>query len=70
MKIVKRGNLKINFPIIQLVKEKRKLLPLTSEERLKELPNIYRTIPVDPYNKIESTKEIFNDIIGRIPPES
>ena len=45
-------------------------MQLTSEERLKELPSIYQTIPADPYNKIESTKEIFSDIIGRIPPES
>ena len=49
---------------------KRKLLPLNSEERLKELPSIYQLVSADPYNKIESTKEIFRDIIGRIPPES
>ena len=49
---------------------KKKLLPLTSEERLIELPIIYQTIPANPYDKNESTKEIFTDIIGRILPES
>ena len=61
---------KNKFPYNTTSQRKRKLLPLTSEERLKELPSIYQTIPADPYNKIESTKEIFSDIIGRIPPES
>ena len=61
---------KNKFPYNTTSQRKRKLLPLTSEERLKELRSIYQTIPADPYNKIESTKEIFSDIIGRIPPES
>ena len=49
---------------------KRKLLPLTSEDRLKELPSIYSKIPVDKNKKIESAKSIFSNIIKRIPPES
>ena len=49
---------------------KRKLLPLTSEEKLKDLPSIYTTIPADRTKKIESAKEIFSNIIKRIPPES
>ena len=49
---------------------KRKLLPLTSEERLKDLPSIYTTIPADRTKKIESAIEIFSNIIKRIPPES
>ena len=61
---------KNKFPYNTTSQRKRKLLPLTSEERLKELPSIYQTIPANPYNKIESTKEIFSDIIGRILPES
>ena len=61
---------KNKFPYNTTSQRKRKLLPLTSEERLKELLSIYQTIPADLYNKIESTKEIFSDIIGRIPPES
>ena len=61
---------KNKFPYNTTSQRKRKLLPLTSEERLKELPRIYQTIPTDPYSKIESTKEIFSDVIGRIPPES
>ena len=58
---------KNKFPYNATSQRKRKLLPLTSEERLKELPSIYQTVPANPYNKIESTKEIFSD---RIPPES
>ena len=49
---------------------KRKLLLLTSEDRLKELPSIYSKIPADSTKKIESAKEIFSNIIKRIPPES
>ena len=49
---------------------KRKLLPLTSEDRLKELPSIYTKIPADRTKKIESAKEIFSNIIKRIPSES
>ena len=56
---------KNKFPYNTTSQRKRELLPLTSEERLKELPNIYQTIPVDPCNKTESTKEIFSDINGR-----
>ena len=48
---------------------KRKLLPLTSEDKLKDLPSIYTTIPADRTKKIESAKEIFSNIIKRIPPE-
>ena len=50
---------------------KIKLLPLTSEDRLKELQSIYSKIPVDKKKKkIESAKNIFSNIIKRIPPES
>ena len=49
---------------------KTKLLPLTSKDRLKELPSIYSKILVDSYKKIESPKEIFSNIIKRILPES
>ena len=49
---------------------KRKLLPLTLEDRLKDLPSIYTKIPGDRTKKIESAKEIFSNIIKRIPPES
>ena len=46
---------------------KRKLLPLTSEDRSS---GIYSKILVDRNKKIESAKEIFSNIIKRIPPES
>ena len=49
---------------------KRKLLPLTSEDRIKDLPTIYTTIPADSTKTIESTKDIFSNIIKRIPPKS
>ena len=49
---------------------KRKLLPLTSEDSLKELTSIYSKIPVDSHKKIKSSKEIFSNIIKRIPLES
>ena len=49
---------------------KRKLLPITSEGRLKELPSIYSKIPVNRNEKTESAKEIFSNIIKRIPRES
>ena len=49
---------------------KRKLLPLTSKDILKELPSIYSKILVDSYKKIESPKEIFSNIIKIILPES
>ena len=49
---------------------KRKLLPITSEGRLKELPSIYSKIPVNHNEKTESAKEIFSNITKRIPRES
>ena len=45
-------------------------MQLTSENRLKELPSIYTKIPADRTKKIESAKEIFSNIIKRIPTES
>ena len=61
------------FPYITT--RKRKLLnsyqkPLTSEDRLKALSSIFKKIPADDHKKIESTKEIFSNIIGEIPPEN
>ena len=52
---------------------KRKLLPIapiTSEERLKDLPSIYTQIPTDHAKKIEAAKNFFSNIIKQIPPES
>ena len=48
---------------------KRKLLPLTSEDRLQNLARIYAKVPADSTKKIESAKENFSDIIKQIPPE-
>ena len=49
---------------------KRRLLPLTSEDILKDLPNIYAQIPADWAKKIEAGKNVFSNIIKQIPPES
>ena len=61
---MKIGNLKINFPILTTRQRKRKLLLLTSEDRLKDLPSIYTKIPADPQKKTESAEAIFSNIIG------
>ena len=50
--------------------QKRKLLPLTSEDRLKDLPSIYTQIPADRAKKNEAAKNVFSNIIKQIPPES
>ena len=60
---------KNKFPYITTRRRKRKLLSLTSKDRVKDLPSIYATIAADPHKEIESTKAIFSDIIWRIPPE-
>ena len=46
------------------------MTPLTSEDRLKETPSIYSLIPANKTEKIESTKNIFCNIIKNVPPES
>ena len=61
---------KNKFPYITTRQRKRKLLPLTSEDRLKDLPSIFKTVPADPHIKTESAKAIFRNITGPIPPES
>ena len=49
---------------------KRRLLPLTSEDRLADLPSIYTQIPADRVKKIEVAKNVFSNIIKHIPPKS
>ena len=49
---------------------KRKLYPLTSEERLKDLPSIFIQIPTDRAKRIEAAKEFFSDIIKQVLPEN
>ena len=44
---------------------KRRLLPLTSEDRLKDLPSIYTQISVDRAKKIEAAKKVFSNIIKK-----
>ena len=48
------GELKNKFKNVTI--RKRKLLLLTSEDRLKDIPSIYTKIPADRANKIEAAK--------------
>ena len=61
------------FPYITTRKRKSLNIyqkPLTFEDRLKDLPSMFKRIPADDHKKIESKKEIFSNIIGEIPPEN
>ena len=57
-------------PYAKVTTRKRKLLPIVSEERLKDLPTIYTQIPTDRAKKIEAAKQVFDKIIKQVPPES
>ena len=57
-------------PYAKVTTRKRKLLPILSEERLKDLPTIYTQIPTDRAKKIEAAKQVFDKIIKQVPPES
>ena len=57
-------------PYAKVTTRKRKLLPIVSEERLKDLPAIYTQIPTDRAKKIEAAKQVFDKIIKQVPPES
>ena len=46
-----------------IIARKRKLYPLTSEERLKDLASIYTEIPTDHTKINEAAKEFFSSII-------
>ena len=54
----------------RLEKKLLPIAPITSEERLKDLPSIYTQIPTDRAKKIEAAKNFFSNIIKQIPPES
>ena len=45
-------------------------LPLTSEDRLRDIASIYTKIPADCAKKIAAAKDVFTNIIKQIPPES
>ena len=49
---------------------KRRLLPLMSQDRLKDLPSIYTQILAERAKKIEAAKNVFSNIIKQIPPET
>ena len=50
--------------------QKRRLLSLMSEDRLKDLPSIYTQILAELAKKIEVAKNVFSNIIKDLPPES
>lgn len=56
-------------PYAKVTTRKRKLLPILSEERLKDLPTIYTQIPTDRAKKIEAAKQVFDKIIKQVPSE-
>ena len=45
---------------------KRKLLPITSERRLKELPSLYTEISTDQTKKITAAKKKIDKIIKQV----
>ena len=45
-------------------------MPLTTEDRLKEMPSIYSLVPANKIKKIEQAKNIFSNIIENIPREN
>ena len=47
---------------------KRKLLPIISERRLKELPSLYTEISTDQTKKITAAKKEIDKIIKQVPP--
>ena len=47
---------------------KRKILPITSESRLKELPSLYNEISTEQTKKIGAAKKSFDKIIKQVPP--
>ena len=50
------------------VTTRKKLMPITFEKRLKELPSIYPVITADQTNKIEAVKKVFDKIIKQVLP--
>ena len=55
-------------PYDNVTSRKRKLLPITSERRLKELPSFYTEISTDQTRKITAAKNFFDKIIKQVPP--
>ena len=45
-------------------------LPLTSENRLRDIASNYTKIPTDRAKKVAVAKDVFSNIIKQIPPES
>lgn len=56
-------------PYENVTTQKRKLLPITSDVRMKDLPSIYTKILTDRAKKIEAAKQVFDKIIKQVPSE-
>ena len=52
-----------------ITKRKKRPSPLTSGDRLEEMPSIYSLVPANKIKEIESAKNIFSNIMKSIPPE-
>ena len=55
-------------PSENVTTRKRKLLPITSERMLKELPSVYTEISTDQTKEIEAAKNVFDKITKQVPP--
>ena len=55
-------------PYDNVTTQKRKLLPITSEDRLKALPSLYSEIPTDQSKKVEAAKKVFDKFIKQVAP--
>ena len=53
-----------------MTSRKKRLKPLTSENKLKEMSSIYNLVPANIIKRIESDKNIFSSIIKNIPLEN
>ena len=53
-----------------MTSRKKRLKPLTSENKLKEMSSIYNLVPANKIKRIESAKNIFSSIIKNIPLEN
>ena len=54
-------------PYDNVITRKRKLSPITSERRLKELPSLYTEISTDQTKKITAAKKKNDKIIKQVP---
>ena len=59
-----------DYPIYSNFLNRQDDLAITSEDRLRDIAEIYTKVPTDHTKKIDAAKYIFSNIIKQIPPES